>query len=200
MRWSASPSGGEPHFPTPEHVVIAAAETLRSGFTHYTPSRGISQLREASAAKPLQNNRIVADPGTDIIVTPSARHAARIALAGVIGPATRCWCPHPPGSATPRWSPCSAGVRIDVLLDPRDDFTISAEQLPSAAGSASGPTAEQHVRLSFAASTDILATPVERLEAAPGRRAPASHRPTGTTSRLRARDRDIKQGSSGRAR
>ncbi|MFJ6514275.1 aminotransferase class I/II-fold pyridoxal phosphate-dependent enzyme [Streptomyces sp. NPDC091406] len=38
-------------------------------------------------------------------------------------------------------------------------------------GSAFGPTVEQHVRLSFAASTEILTTAVERLEAALRQRA-----------------------------
>lgn len=125
-------SGGEPDFPTPEHVVAAAAEALRSGFTHYTSSRGIPQLREAIAAKLLQDNGIVADPGTDIIVTPSAKHAAYIALAGVIGPGDEVLVPSPAWVSYAPMVTLLGGRPVDVPLDPRDDFTISADQLSSA--------------------------------------------------------------------
>ncbi|MDR7394156.1 MAG: aminotransferase class I/II-fold pyridoxal phosphate-dependent enzyme, partial [Armatimonadota bacterium] len=40
---------GEPDFDTPAHVVDAAVAALREGHTHYTPSPGIAELREAVA-------------------------------------------------------------------------------------------------------------------------------------------------------
>ena len=88
-------SGGEPDFTTPEHIIARATEALAAGDTHYTPSRGLPELREAIAAKLLADNDIAADPGTDIIVTPSAKHAMFIALAGVIGPGDEVLLPSP---------------------------------------------------------------------------------------------------------
>src|SRR3954471_12243757 len=41
---------GEPDFDTPAHVVAAAVDALASGLTHYCPSAGIPELREAAAA------------------------------------------------------------------------------------------------------------------------------------------------------
>ncbi len=41
---------GEPDFDTPKHIVDAAVEALRSGKTHYGPSTGLPELREAIAA------------------------------------------------------------------------------------------------------------------------------------------------------
>jgi len=41
---------GEPDFDTPRHVVEAACEALRAGKTHYGPSTGLPELREAVAA------------------------------------------------------------------------------------------------------------------------------------------------------
>ncbi|MER6022173.1 aminotransferase class I/II-fold pyridoxal phosphate-dependent enzyme [Streptomyces anulatus] len=172
-------------------MVIAAAETLRSGFTHYTPSRGISQLCEASAAKLLQNNRIVADPGTDIIVTPSARHAARIALAGVIGPGDEVLVP------SPTWVSYAPMV---TLLGGRPD-----RRTPRPPGRlhhqrrATAVRRRKRLRTHRGAARTAF---VRGVHGHPGhacrtpggcawRRAPAPHRPTGTTSRLRARDRDI---------
>jgi len=40
---------GEPDFSTPQHICEAAAEALRAGQTHYCPSAGIPELREAAA-------------------------------------------------------------------------------------------------------------------------------------------------------
>src|SRR5450759_1052974 len=41
---------GEPDFPTPPHIVEAAVRALREGWTHYGPSQGQPELREAIAA------------------------------------------------------------------------------------------------------------------------------------------------------
>ena len=38
---------GEPDFDTPQHIKDAAAKALAAGFTKYTPSSGIPELRQA---------------------------------------------------------------------------------------------------------------------------------------------------------
>lgn len=40
---------GEPDFETPRHIVEAAIQALRDGWHHYTPSPGMTPLREAIA-------------------------------------------------------------------------------------------------------------------------------------------------------
>ncbi len=40
---------GEPDFPTPEHIREAGMAALRAGFTRYTPTSGIAELRAAVA-------------------------------------------------------------------------------------------------------------------------------------------------------
>ena len=42
---------GEPDFDTPQHIKDAAAKALAAGFTKYTPSSGIPELRQAIADK-----------------------------------------------------------------------------------------------------------------------------------------------------
>ena len=44
-------SSGEPDFDTPEPVKAAAEAAIRSGFTKYTPSSGIDELRQAIIEK-----------------------------------------------------------------------------------------------------------------------------------------------------
>ena len=42
---------GEPDFDTPEHIKAAAMGSLDAGFTKYTPSSGIPELRQAISEK-----------------------------------------------------------------------------------------------------------------------------------------------------
>ena len=65
---------GEPDFNTPEPIIEAAIEALHAGFTKYTPSAGIGELREAICAKLLRENKLVYAP-EQIIVSTGAKHS-----------------------------------------------------------------------------------------------------------------------------
>ena len=41
---------GEPDFDTPRHIVEAAKDALDQGWTHYGPTQGLPELRQAIAA------------------------------------------------------------------------------------------------------------------------------------------------------
>ena len=63
---------GEPDFPTQPHVVEAAAEALRAGYTHYVPAPGMPVLREAVSAFLDRTGRLRADPDR-VVITPGAK-------------------------------------------------------------------------------------------------------------------------------
>jgi aspartate aminotransferase len=63
---------GEPDFPTAPHIVEAAARALRGGWTHYGPSAGLSQLREAVAEEASRRRDISVDPA-EVVITPGAK-------------------------------------------------------------------------------------------------------------------------------
>jgi aspartate aminotransferase len=63
---------GEPDFDTPAHIVEAAAGALRSGFTHYVPAPGLTEVREAVASWLSQTGRLETTPDR-VIVTPGAK-------------------------------------------------------------------------------------------------------------------------------
>ncbi|MFL5352577.1 pyridoxal phosphate-dependent aminotransferase [Archangium sp.] len=58
----ASLVAGEPDFDTPDFIKQAAIEALRQGFTKYTPTAGIPELREAVCAKFERDNRLTFAP------------------------------------------------------------------------------------------------------------------------------------------
>ncbi|MFA4985292.1 MAG: pyridoxal phosphate-dependent aminotransferase [Candidatus Brocadiia bacterium] len=65
---------GEPDFPTPAPIVEAAITALRDGFTRYTASTGIPELRKAIVAKLERDNKLSYCP-EQIIVTCGAKQA-----------------------------------------------------------------------------------------------------------------------------
>lgn len=65
---------GEPDFNTPANVIEAAEKALTSGKTHYAPSPGIPELRDAIAAKLKKDNKLDVT-AKDVLVTPGAKQA-----------------------------------------------------------------------------------------------------------------------------
>jgi len=61
---------GEPDFDTPEFIIEAAYEAMKEGFTHYTQSQGIPELREAIAEKVRTENDLDFS-SENILVTPT---------------------------------------------------------------------------------------------------------------------------------
>jgi aspartate aminotransferase len=70
---------GEPDFDTPEHIKAAAIAALQAGFTKYTPSSGIPELRQAVADKFLLDNGIDYKP-SQIIISDGAKHSCYNAI------------------------------------------------------------------------------------------------------------------------
>jgi len=77
---------GEPDFDTPEHIKQAAIAALQSGFTKYTPSSGIPELRQAISEKLAADNGSTTSPRRSLlatarntpVITPSSRPASPV--------------------------------------------------------------------------------------------------------------------------
>jgi aspartate aminotransferase len=67
-------AAGEPDFDTPEFIKQAAIEALREGFTKYTATQGILELREAVCAKLKRDNQLTYAPD-QVVVGTGAKHA-----------------------------------------------------------------------------------------------------------------------------
>src|SRR5258705_10153198 len=65
---------GEPDFDTPQHIKDAAVAALAAGFTKYTPSSGIPELRAAIAEKLKNDNSLDYTP-SHVIVNCGAKHS-----------------------------------------------------------------------------------------------------------------------------
>ena len=72
-------SMGEPDFDTPDNIKEACIRSLRDGFTHYTPSTGIPELRKAIAEKTVRDNKINCT-AKNVLVTPTKQALFMIML------------------------------------------------------------------------------------------------------------------------
>ncbi len=63
---------GEPDFDTPRHIVEAAAEALREGFTHYVAAPGLPEVREAVGGFFERTGRGLF-PAERVVITPGAK-------------------------------------------------------------------------------------------------------------------------------
>ena len=70
---------GEPDFDTPDHIKAAAIAALEAGFTKYTPSGGLPELRQAIAEKLEADNQLKYRP-SQIVVSSGAKHSCYNAI------------------------------------------------------------------------------------------------------------------------
>ena len=85
---------GEPDFDTPAHIVEAACRALREGATHYTPSNGIPELRQAIAEGLSRRRGHEIDP-QQVVVTPGAKPIMFFVIMALAEPGTEVIYPNP---------------------------------------------------------------------------------------------------------
>src|SRR5437016_6076252 len=85
---------GEPDFDTPEHIKAAAIEALQAGFTKYTPSAGIPELRQAIADKLAADNGLTYR-ASQIVVSNGAKHSCYTAILAICQPGDEVVIPAP---------------------------------------------------------------------------------------------------------
>lgn len=75
-------TAGEPDFPTPAHVKIAAIKAIEENFTHYTANQGIPELVQAIVKKFERDNDLHFSP-QQILVSCGAKHSIFNALQAI---------------------------------------------------------------------------------------------------------------------
>jgi len=129
---------GEPDFCTPTAVKEAAKQAIDENFTHYTPSEGIKELREAISQKLKRDNGLICRP-QDILVSPGAKASIIHVLMAVCDPRDEVLIP------SPYWVSYTSQVELvdafPILLPTtiKSGFKITAEQLEEKINSLSNP-------------------------------------------------------------
>jgi aspartate aminotransferase len=123
-------AGGDPDFDTPAHIVEAAFDAIRAGKTHYpSPTKGITPLLEAIAAKMEHDHGFHVRPESDIVVTPGSKWALNLALAAVVNPGDEVMYLEPVWVTYPPIIRLYSGEPVPVHLSAEENFTITREAL-----------------------------------------------------------------------
>lgn len=104
---------GRPDFNTPEHIVEAAVEALRSGKHHYSPNAGILELRQAISDKFISEYNLDYDPETEVVVTNGVAEGLYLAIHALLNPGDQILIPDP------RWVNYDVDA-ITSFVDPVD--------------------------------------------------------------------------------
>jgi aspartate/methionine/tyrosine aminotransferase len=119
---------GEPDFATPEHIVEAGIRALRDGHTHYTPSPGIPELREA-IAEHLTGSRGVAVTPDRVVVTPGAKPIMFYTILATVGPGDEALVPDPGFPIYASVVRFAGGVSVSVPLREEHAFRMQVEDV-----------------------------------------------------------------------
>jgi aspartate/methionine/tyrosine aminotransferase len=85
---------GEPDFPSPAHVVAAAKQALDQGWTHYGPTQGLPDLREAIAAH-VSRTRGIAVDAKHVSVVPGGKPIIFFPMLALLEPGDEVIYPNP---------------------------------------------------------------------------------------------------------
>jgi len=85
---------GEPDFDTPRNIKDAAIKALNSGYTHYTPSAGMPDLRQAIADYISKTRNLEVKP-EEVVVTPGGKPIMFFGVLALVNPGDEVLYPNP---------------------------------------------------------------------------------------------------------
>ncbi|CAB4244114.1 Aspartate aminotransferase [Methylacidimicrobium sp. AP8] len=124
-------ASGEPDFDTPEFIKAAAMGSLDAGFTKYTPSSGIPELRQAIVDKLKADNNLSYEPG-QITVSCGAKHACLNVLLATLDPGDEVIIPAPYWLSYPEMVKIADGEPVIVPTRLENGFKITPEEFADA--------------------------------------------------------------------
>jgi len=123
---------GEPDFPTPEAIVVAAAAATGDPRNHrYTPAAGLPELREAVAAKTARDSGYQVK-ASQVLITNGGKQAVYQAFATLLDPGDEVILPAPYWTTYPEAITLAGGVPVQVTADESADYLVTVEQLEAA--------------------------------------------------------------------
>jgi aspartate aminotransferase len=119
---------GDPNFGTPAHVIEAAAQAGRDGFTKYTPSDGFATLRELIAEKARARNGL--DASTEqVVVTTGGCGGLFTSLLVLLDPGDELLLPDPGWANYPPMAHVLRAVPVLYPLDPSHGWAPDLDAL-----------------------------------------------------------------------
>lgn len=122
---------GEPDFDTPQHIKDVAAAALAAGFTKYTPSSGIPELRQAIADKFKRENGLAYKP-SQIIVSCGGKHSCYNVVIATCEEGDEVIIPAPYWLSYPEMVKLAGATPVILPTSDKTEFKVTPEQLRAA--------------------------------------------------------------------
>lgn len=122
---------GEPDFDTPQHIKDAAVRALAEGFTKYTPSAGIPELREAIAEKFQRENGLTFKP-SQVIVSCGGKHSCFNVVLATCQEGDEVIIPAPYWLSYPEMVKLAGATPVILPTTDAAEFKVTPAQLRSA--------------------------------------------------------------------
>lgn len=121
-------AAGEPDFDTPENIREEAISAIKQGFTHYTASSGIIELKEAIVEKLKKDNKVEYKPA-EIIISNGAKQCLFNAILTLCNPGDKVLLPIPCWVSYIEQIKFAQAVPIFINTRHEEAFKLSAAQV-----------------------------------------------------------------------
>jgi aspartate aminotransferase len=122
---------GEPDFDTPQHIKDAAVAALAAGFTKYTPSSGIPELRQAVADKFKRDNGLTYKP-SQIIISCGGKHSCYNVVIATCQEGDEVIIPAPYWLSYPEMVKLASATPVILPTTDKTEFKVIPDQLRAA--------------------------------------------------------------------
>jgi aspartate aminotransferase len=121
---------GEPDFATPPHIVDAAVDALRGGWTHYGPSAGLPELREAIANYVSRTRGVPVEPD-EVVVVPGGKPIMFYAMLALVDEGDEVIYPNPGFPIYESMIRYAGGTPVPIPLREERDFAMDVDEMAS---------------------------------------------------------------------
>ncbi len=118
---------GEPDFDTPANIVEAGAHAMQTGWTHYTPSAGMPELRQA-VAEDVSRSRGVKVSADEVVIVPGAKPIVFYTIMSLLEEGDEAICPSPGFPAYESVVSFSGAKPVLVPLREENDFRLDPNE------------------------------------------------------------------------
>ncbi|MEM4303202.1 MAG: pyridoxal phosphate-dependent aminotransferase [Candidatus Caldarchaeum sp.] len=119
---------GEPDFPPPRKVVQALYEAIEEGYTHYSPSSGMAETREAVAEKARRENGIDTSP-SEVVITPGGSGALYLSMMATLNPGDEVLIPDPGWAQYSAMVSLTDAVPVPYRLSENEGYAIDLDDV-----------------------------------------------------------------------
>lgn len=119
---------GEPDFDTPGNIVEAAVNALHKGWTHYGPSAGLPDLRQAIAEE-VSRSRGVKVSSDEVVVVPGGKPIIFFSILALIDQGDEVIYPNPGFPIYESMIQYAGGRAVPIQLHEEKDFNLDVDEL-----------------------------------------------------------------------